>query len=65
MTIMLKKKKIHDMSDSELREKLKEFRLELSKELSASEIGTVKNPGKIRALRKTIARMLTERKSKR
>jgi len=56
------------MSDNELKKKLSELRLELSKERGQVAMGgTVKNPGRIRELRKSIARILTilrERKIK-
>lgn len=55
----LKAKKMRQMGEKELGDKLQELQLELSKEFSASEIGTVKNPGRIRSLRRTIARILT------
>jgi len=60
-------RKLKELSEKELNEKLKELRLELSKDKASSEIGTVKNPGRIKEIRKTIARILTilnERKSK-
>jgi large subunit ribosomal protein L29 len=57
---ILKAKKIHEMNEKELDEKLKELRLELSKEMASSEVGgTVKNPGRIVEIKKTIARILT------
>ena len=55
----LKTTKIKEMSGKEVDDKLKELRLELSKERAASVVGTVKNPGKIRDIRRTIARILT------
>ncbi|HDJ96717.1 MAG TPA: 50S ribosomal protein L29 [Candidatus Aenigmarchaeota archaeon] len=65
---ILKAKKIREMSDNELKKKLSELRLELSKERGQVAMGgTVKNPGRIRELRKSIARILTilrERKIK-
>ncbi len=60
---ILKAKKIKEMSDKERRDKLRELRLELSKERASSEIGgTVKSPGKIKELKRTIARILAVRK---
>lgn len=56
---ILKTKKAREMNEKEIAEKLRELNLELSKERAASEIGTVKNPGRIRELRKTIARIKT------
>lgn len=55
----LKTKKIRQMSEKDIETKLQELRLELAKELAASEIGTVKNPGRIGYIKKTIARILT------
>ncbi len=55
----LKPKDIRKMSREERIEKLKELRLELLKLRMQSDIGTLDNPGKIRAIRKTIARILT------
>ncbi|MBI2579186.1 MAG: 50S ribosomal protein L29 [Candidatus Aenigmarchaeota archaeon] len=59
---ILKMKKIREMNEKELSEKQRELKLELSKEKAASEIGTVKNPGRIKGLRRTIARMQTLQK---
>ena len=62
---ILKTKKMREMSTKELDEKLKELRLEISKEIASSEVGgTVKNPGRIREIKKTIARILTIKKEK-
>ncbi len=55
----LKAKDIRKMSREERMEKLKELRLELMKLRMQSTLGTLDNPGKIRAIRKTIARILT------
>ncbi len=55
----LKPRDIRKMSREERMEKLKELRLELLKLRMQSDIGTLDNPGKIRAIRKTIARILT------
>ena len=54
-----KMKELRGLSGEDLKKKIYEAKLELSKEKGASEIGTVKNPGRIRSLRKNIARMLT------
>jgi large subunit ribosomal protein L29 len=57
---IIKKKQLKEMSEKDLEEKLKELKLELSKDLASSEVGgTVKNPGRIRETRKTIARIIT------
>lgn len=57
--VLLKMKKIREMSEKELNDDLNELRAELSKDRGASEIGTVKSPGKIKAVRKSIARIKT------
>lgn len=56
----LKMKEIREMKDEDLKRKLRELRLELMKEMANVRMGRpIKNPGKIRVLRKTIARILT------
>lgn len=63
MMAILKAKKIKAMPAAEAAEKLRELRLELSKEKAASNVGgTVKNPGRVRELRRTIARLLSMKK---
>lgn len=58
---ILKSKKIIEMGEKDMLERLKELRLELSKEMATSEIGgSVKNPGRIREIRRTIARIKTQ-----
>ncbi|MEM0473490.1 MAG: 50S ribosomal protein L29 [Candidatus Aenigmatarchaeota archaeon] len=53
------------MSESDLDKQLKELRLDLLKEKGNVEMGgNVKNPGKIRSIRKTIARILTLKSQK-
>jgi large subunit ribosomal protein L29 len=53
-------KELRKKSDAELDKLLKELRLELMKEKGNVEMGgNVKNPGRIRTIRKTIARILT------
>ncbi|MFH0949502.1 MAG: 50S ribosomal protein L29 [Candidatus Aenigmatarchaeota archaeon] len=61
---VLKMKKIRELPENELNEKLHELKLELSKERAFSEIGTVKNPGRIREIRRTIARIQTHKNAK-
>ena len=62
---ILRPKKIREMSEKEIKEKLRELKLDLSKERASSEIGgTVKSPGRIREIRKTVARILTVEKEK-
>lgn len=55
----MKIKEIRKLDEKQLVVQLHEARVELAKERAASEIGTVKNPGRIRAVRKTIARIQT------
>lgn len=63
---IIKMKKMKEMNEKELDEKLRELRLELSKEKASGEVGgTVKSPGRIREMRKTIARILTVKARKR
>ncbi len=60
---ILKSKKIRELSDKEAADRLRELQLELFKESGSKEIGgTVKNPGNIREMRRTIARIKTIKK---
>ena len=54
------------MKPEELNKKLSELRLDLAKELGNVKMGRpIKNPGRIKELKKTIARLLTiQRESK-
>ena len=62
---IMKMKKMKELSEKELQEKRRELQLELSKERASSEVGgTVKNPGRIREIRRTLARMETLRRTK-
>jgi len=57
---VLKIKQIKEMKDEELKKKLDELRLELLKEQGNVKMGRpTKNPGRIKELRKAIARVLT------
>lgn len=57
---LLRTKEIRDMTEAEREKKLQEFRTELSNQRAISASGgAVENTGKIKALRKTIARILT------
>jgi large subunit ribosomal protein L29 len=58
---ILKTRKMREIPDKELDDKLREIHLDLSKDRGSSEIGTVKNPGRIKEMRRTIARILTEK----
>ncbi len=62
---ILKPKQIREMSIEDLNKRLKDLRLELAKELSNVRMGRpIKNPGRIRLLKRTIARILTIKKEK-
>ena len=57
---ILRSKEIWDMEVDEIQDKLVELRAELSKNISKSAAaGVNENPGKIRELKRTIARVLT------
>lgn len=55
----LKPRDIRAMSREERLKKLEELRLELMKLKTQALLGTLENPGKIRVIKKTIARILT------
>lgn len=58
---ILKMDDIKEMSLEELEDKLEDLHLQLSKERAQVEIGGVpENPGKIKEIKKTIARIKTE-----
>lgn len=61
-------KDLRKLSDEDLEKKLKELRLELLKERGNVEMGgNVKNPGRIKIIRRDIARILSlkfERRNK-
>lgn len=60
----MKKKELKKLSDEEKLKQLNELRLELAKERAHVAVGGAPSKtGKIRALRKTIARLLTYLKS--
>jgi len=63
---ILKIKQIREMKSEELNKKLSELRLDFAKELGNVKMGRpIKNPGRIKELKKTIARLLTiQRESK-
>jgi large subunit ribosomal protein L29 len=57
---IIKKKDMKKLDDRELDKKLSEMRLELAKQRASVKIGaTVTSPGRIREIRKTLARGLT------
>ncbi|HEU98070.1 MAG: 50S ribosomal protein L29 [Fervidicoccaceae archaeon] len=55
----LKPDEIRKMTQEERENRLNELRLELMKMVMQAHVGTIDNPGKIRPLRKTIARIMT------
>lgn len=57
---------IRKMSDEELTKKLSELRLELLKEMGSVRMGRpIKNPGRVRELRRAIARIETVKRERR
>jgi large subunit ribosomal protein L29 len=63
---ILRAKDVHQLSDVELQEQMGKIRLELIQhngKVSAG--GATENPGRIKELRRTIARMMTEINSRR
>jgi len=61
----LRIKEIRKLSDENLEKRLKELKLELLKERGNIEMGgNIKNPGKIKVIRRDIARILTLKKEK-
>ena len=64
--VILRTKEIRKMDDKEIEKQLKELRLELSKERANIHIGaSVTSPGRLREIRKTIARIKTIKGEKR
>ena len=62
---MVKKKDLQNMNDEDLQKQLKELKMELMKANSQVASGTApKNPGQIKQIKKTIARILTITKNK-
>lgn len=62
---MVKKKDLRNLSEGELSNNLKEMRIELMKANAQVAAGTIpKNPGQIRQMKKTIARIYTILKEK-
>jgi len=60
---ILKKKALKEMSDDDIHNRITEFRLELAKEKAQVIVGgTPTNPGRVSEIRKTIAKLLTEKK---
>lgn len=62
---LMRKKDMRKLEGKELEKKLGEMRLELAKQRASVKIGaTVTSPGRIRELRKTVARGLTIKKER-
>ncbi len=62
---ILKARQIREMKLEEIEKKISELRLELMKEMANVKMRRpIKNPGKIRELKRTIARLLTIKKEK-
>jgi len=60
---ILRVKLIREMKPEEIEKKLSELRLDLAKELGNVKMGRpIKNPGRIKELKKVIARMMTIKK---
>ncbi len=58
--VILRSSELREMDISEIQEKLEELKAEYSKNISQSAAaGVYENPGKIKELKKTIARVLT------
>ncbi|OGI11934.1 50S ribosomal protein L29 [Candidatus Micrarchaeota archaeon RBG_16_36_9] len=58
---IIKKKQIKEMSHDDLVKRLSELKLELSKDKGQIAIGgSPANPGRVKQVKKTIARILTE-----
>ena len=60
---IIKKKQLKETSDADLSKRLGELRLELAKENSQIAVGgSAGNPGRVREIKRTIAKILTEKK---
>lgn len=63
---VIKRRAVHELDSEELTKRLNELRLELAKEKAHSAIGSATtNPGRVREIRRAIARILTEIKQRR
>jgi large subunit ribosomal protein L29 len=60
---ILKKKQLKEMADNDMINRLSELRLELAKDRGQIALGgTPSNPGRVREVRRTIAKIITEQK---
>ena len=58
-------KDLRKLNDEDLEKKLDELKLESLKEMGNKEMGgNIKNPGKIKVIRRSIARILTLKKAR-
>lgn len=58
---VLRRRAVHELAADELSKRLSELRLELAKERGHSAVGAAPtNPGRVREVRRAIARILTE-----
>ncbi len=63
--VIIRKKEMASMAPKDVNKKVEELRLEIAKEKAQISVGAApKNTGKIREMRKTIARLLTITKRK-
>jgi len=56
---IIKNRELKNISGEELNKKLNELKLELMKEKASAYSGITKNPGKIKEIKRTIAKILT------
>jgi len=62
---IIRKKEMSAMTPKDMPKKIEELRLEIAKEKAQISVGAApKNTGKLREMKKTIARLLTEMKSR-
>ncbi len=63
--VLIRKKDIRNMSEKDMEKNINEFKLELAKEKANVAIGaSVTSPGRIREIKKTIARIGTVKREK-
>ncbi|MDO5851000.1 MAG: 50S ribosomal protein L29 [Methanobacteriaceae archaeon] len=57
--VIMRSKELRDLSSTELQNKLDELHAEYETMISKSAVSGVENPGKIKEIKRTIARVLT------
>lgn len=63
---IIRKRQLKEMSNDDLEKRLTELRLEIAKEKSQIAVGgSPSNPGKVREIKKSIAKILTEKMKRR